>query len=338
MKYRKLANTDLEVSRVCMGCWQISTDRSDYWGSQQVQDSIQAIKACIEVGINFFDSAEDYDEGGSEQVLGKALGNARSDVVIATKANPAHLRPDSLRQACEDSLRRLGTDWIDLYQVHFPNPDVPSDDVIAGMLKLQQAGKIRHFGVCNYGASYLRSLSSTSGLTSNQLPYSLLWRVIENEILPLSLERSMDILAYSPLFQGLLTGKYGSVQDVPAGRRQTRIFSSSQPQAQHGEPGFENLAFQTIGVIRQIAQSADVSMSDLAMAWVLARPGVCSVIAGARNVEQVQQNAASSEIELSDEVITQINEATDPLKQAIGTNADMWQHESRLERPGVPTK
>jgi aryl-alcohol dehydrogenase-like predicted oxidoreductase len=325
MNYRQLGNTETSVSEVCMGCWQISSERGDYWGRQEVRDSMEAVRASLEAGVTFFDTAEDYDDGGSEQVLGEALQGRRAEAVIATKLNPRHASEAELRKACEGSLRRLKTDYIDLYQVHFPNPDVPVAETLGALEELRESGKIRAFGVSNFGVSFMRDLP-VGRAASNQLPYSLLWRGIEQAILPMCIDRGMVVLAYSPLAQGLLTGKYRRLDDLPRERRQTRLFEPALKQT--AGP----LVDKAIGDILDLADRAGVSPPDLALAWVLAQPGVCSVIAGARNAKQARQNAAASDVQLAPDVVEELTTITEALKAALGDNADMWNDQSRMER------
>ncbi|NLX04315.1 MAG: aldo/keto reductase [Phycisphaerae bacterium] len=334
MEYRRLGNTDIEVSCVCMGTWATVSGGSDYWGSQSHQDSLTAIRTSLDRGINFFDTAEDYGEGSSEQLLGEGLGDRRRDAVVATKVGPRHSRPEQIKRACEESLQRLGTDYIDLYQIHWPSPEVAVEDQIAALMALRDEGKIRTLGVSNFGTSYLHDLQS-GPVQTNQLPYSLLWRAIEFEILPASREKGLGILAYSPLAQGILTGKYESMEDVPDGRKQTRFFSSRWPEAAHGESGQEELLFETVGRVRELCRSVGEPMDRVAVAWVLAHEEVAAVIVGARNREQAADNAEAAGVDLSADFLQQLDSATEQLKESLGRNGDMWQHESRMERHPV---
>ena len=181
MKYKTLGQTDIEVSVICQGCWSIVTHDTT-WGPQDIRDSIEAVQASLDAGVNFFDTAEGYGGGESEQILGKALGTHRKDVVIASKVSVRHLEPATLKQHCETSLQNLGSDYIDLYQLHWPSAEVPLADTLGAMAELQQAGKVRAVGVSNFGVSYLSELLQIGRVESNQLACSLLWRPIECEV------------------------------------------------------------------------------------------------------------------------------------------------------------
>jgi len=330
MKYRKLGTTEIEVSTVCLGCWSLIGD--DTWGDQAESDSVAAIHSALDAGVNFFDTAEGYGRGESERLLGKVLSDRRKDVIIATKVSRRNLAPDALKDACEGSLRRLGTDVIDLYQVHWPRPDVPLAETLGAMEELKAAGKVRAIGVSNFGKSYLTELLEVGHVESNQLCYSLLWRAIEHEVQPICVESGIGMLCYSPLAQGLLTGKFASADDVPETRARTRLFSKSRPHARHDAPGCEDAVFAAIAELRSVCESIGKPMGQLALAWLLAQEGVTSVIVGARNPQQAAQNAGAAEVELCAEALRQLSRATEPVKQHIGVNADMWQSDSRMER------
>jgi len=332
MKYKKLGRTDISVSTISMGCWAIIGDET--WGPQDEADSIAAIHAALDAGVNFFDTAEGYGQGASEQLLGRVFaGQPREKLVIATKVGRFALTFDELIRHCEASLTHLRTDYIDLYQVHWPSPKIPIDETLRAMDTLLTQGKIRVAGVSNFGVSYLNELLAAGRVEANQLCYSLLWRPIEHEVQPICVENDLSILCYSPLCQGLLTGKFSSPTDVPDSRARTRLFSSARPHARHGEPGLETETFRALAEIAGIARSINQPMNQVALAWLLAQPGVTSVIAGARNAEQARLNARAADVELSAEVLDALDRATCLLKERVGPNADLWQHDSRMERP-----
>jgi len=329
MQLRKLGNTEIAVSAVGMGCWAIVGDST--WGPQDEADTLAAIEAALSSGVNFFDTAEAYGDGFSDEILGKAFRGMRDKVVIATKASPNHHEPSALKKACEDSLRRLRTDYIDVYQLHWPSREVPFDDTWEAMRVLQQEGKIRAASVSNFGAKDLGNLIRSGAPASNQVCYSLLFRAVEFEIQPLCAESKVSLICYSPLMQGLLTGKFASADDVPEGRARTRHFSKDRPQARHTEAGAEEETFRAIRKVRAIAEDLGASMADVALAWLLAQPSVAAVIPGMRNAKQARDNARGGELQLPDHVVRDLTKATEELKEQLGANADMWQTESRLE-------
>jgi len=330
MQYRKLGNSDIEVSAVAMGCWAVAGDFT--WGDQDEAQAIRALQHATDVGINFFDTAPGYGNGYSEQLLGRALADRRDRTVIATKVSRGQLAPADLTASVERSLSHLQTDHIDLLQIHWPNWDQPMDQTLAVMQKLADQGKVRAIGVSNFGPRDLAEALGHAPIVANQLAYSLLARAIEYEIQPLCRDHGISILPYSPLAQGLLTGKFATADDVPATRARTRHFSTDRPHTGHGEPGCEAETFQAIDAVRRIAQRLDVPMNQLALAWCLHQPAVASVIAGARSVEQVAANAAAADIKLDDATLGELDAATQPVKQALGPEADLWKPpaESRM--------
>jgi aryl-alcohol dehydrogenase-like predicted oxidoreductase len=328
MKYRKLGKTDINVSAVALGCWAFAGGR--IWGSQDSADSIATVQAALDVGVNLFDTAEGYGSGDSELVLGRALEGRRHQAVIATKVSRSNLSGDEVRQACERSLRRLNTDYIDLYQIHWPSRTVPLEETMEALEGLREQGKVRAIGVCNFGAADLSDLLDTGWAETDQLPYSLLWRAIEYRIRQKCVDERIGILCYSPLAQGLLTGKFSSPDEVPEGRARTRFFSKDRPQVRHGEAGCEAEVFAAVEIIRRISHKIDQPMARVAVAWLLQQPGVMSVIAGARKPDQIRQTVEATDLQLSPEVIGELAEATDELKQTLGPNPDMWQSESRF--------
>lgn len=329
MQYRKLAKTDIEVSTVAFGCWAIVGGFN--WGPQDEQDSLAALRAAYESGVTFFDTAEGYGNGYSEQLIAKALGDVRDNMVIATKVSPNHFAPEELHAACERSLRNLKTDRIDLYQLHWPNHDIPIGDTLAILEELKTAGKIRAYGVSNFGPRDLNDLLQTSySISSNQLAYNLLFRAIEHEIQPICVQADTSILCYSPILQGLLAGKFANADEVPDDRARTRHFTGTRPQARHGEAGAESETFAAIDKIRQIANEIGQPMADVSLAWLLQQPAVTSVITGGRNAEQARLNVRAGDLTLPADVVHCLSEVTEPLKQQLGTNADMWQNPSRM--------
>lgn len=327
MEYRKLGTSDLNVSTIGFGCWGISGGAM--WGEQDEAESIRALEAAVDHGITFFDTAEGYGDGYSEELIGRALAPRRSEVIIATKVSPSNLAPESLRASCEASLRRLQTDVVDLYQIHWPTPPGRPDEVAETLIRLRNEGKIRWAGVSNFGPHDLAPYPADL-FVSNQLAYSAAFRAIEYSVLGASTDRSMSIIAYSTLLHGVLTGKYRSADDVPPGRARTRHFSSRRDQARHGETGHEHSLFELVGELAVIAEEAGTGVREVAMRWVLAQPGVATVLAGSRNEAQATSNAAVGEMALAPELVERVTAASEPLKEAMGPNPDMWQRESRV--------
>ncbi len=327
MNYHTLGRTGIQVSTICMGCWGLASDF--HWGPQDDADSIATVHAALDAGVNFFDTAEAYGNGHSDEVLGRALQGVRHQVVIASKVSAQNLAPDDLVRSCEASLRRLNTDYLDLLQIHWPSREIPFAASWAAMKRLQREGKVRAIGVSNFGVIDLPALLAAGRPETNQLPYSLLFRAIEFGVQQLCLEHDISILAYSPLMHGLLAGKFKILDDMPAPRARTRHFSPRWPHIRHHEPGCEEETNAALQAIRRISQEAGLTMAHLSLAWVLHQPGVASAITGMRRPDQARDSALAADILLSDDIIRQLDEATRPVKAALGPNLDMWQTEPR---------
>lgn len=323
MLYRDLGKTGLKVSAISMGCWPIVGDA--IWGPQDKSEAIAALHTALDAGINFFDSAEGYGNGYSEELLGEAFSTMRSKVIIASKVSPNHFAPADLRASCEASLRRLRSDYIDVYYLHWPSHTIPVSETLAVMQQLRAEGKIRHIAFSNFGKLDLPEALQYEPVSVNELPYSLLWRAIEFDILPLCKKHKVSITAYMPLMQGLLAGKFKTAADVPDSRARTRHFASTRAQSRHSDPGAEDETFAAIAAIRRICADASMTMAEAALAWVLARPMVASVIVGVRNPAQAHANIAAVERRLPKDMIRALDAATEPLKQKLGANPDMWQ-------------
>jgi aryl-alcohol dehydrogenase-like predicted oxidoreductase len=305
MEYRHIGS--LKVSAVGIGCNNFGA-RLDQQGTQRVVD------AAIDAGINFFDTADIYGGTKSEEFLGRALGSRRSDVVVATKFGMpidderfgAH--PDYVRRACDDSLQRLGTEYIDLYQLHAPDPKVPFAETFGALHELIASGKVRQIGCSNLSVEQLRDAKAAAGagarFVSIQNQYSLLWRLPENDgVLAECANESMGFLPYYPLANGLLTGKVRPGEPLPEG---SRLAMMPPERSRH----WLNDDFNArVGALLSYADEIHVPILTLAFSWLLAHAPVSSVIAGASNPEQVRANAAAVST-ISDEVRARLDEIT----------------------------
>ncbi|WP_181764062.1 aldo/keto reductase [Streptomyces albidus (ex Kaewkla and Franco 2022)] len=302
MRTTTLGATGLRVSRVAYGTWQLGGD----WGSFDEDAAIAAIRHARELGVNLFDTAQAYGFGASERLLGKALREEltrdRDSVVIATKGG---VRPDGggrdasaayLRDGVEQSLRALGVETVDLYQVHWPDPDVPAAETAGALQEMVDEGKLRHVGVSNYDAAQMAEFAAVRPVETLQPPYHLFRRGIEAEILPYAREHGIGVLAYSPLASGLLTGRFDENTRFEDGdwRSQATAFT--------GDALRKNVA-----VVRRLADFAEArgySVSQLAIAWVLA--GVDVALVGARSSRNIEASAAAADISLSDDDLAEI--------------------------------
>ena len=251
--------------------------------------------------------------------------------MIATKVWVDNLTKNKVIAACEGSLKRLQTDYIDLYQIHWPNRNVPVEETLEAMEKLKRDGKIRSMGVSNFGVKDLEEVLAAGNVITNQMAYSLLFRALEYEILQKCIASDVAVLAYSPLAQGLLTGKFKSPKDVDDERARQRFYSKNRSGTVHDEDGYEETVFEAIAKIQSICDEIEAPISQVALAWVLRQPGVKAVLAGARHPDQIIMNAKAVELELSEDVLERLNTATDTLKMQMGPNADPWRTSSRIQ-------
>ncbi|BFZ20837.1 hypothetical protein BsWGS_23875 [Bradybaena similaris] len=323
MQYVTLKGTDLKVSQLCLGTWQFNDSQENMtWPTQTAEESKAIVDKCLELGINFFDTAEGY--AGSESVLGRALLGRRQDAVIATKfgfregpSTPAY-SPQEIDEAVTRSLQKLQTTYIDILQVHFPSFLRDVTEAITELERLRAVGKIRYYGLSNFGPKNIKTFLDAGGKpVVNQIGYNLLWRSPEHGIIPECIKHDISLLAYSPLQQGLLTGKFKKLSDVPEGRRRGKLFSKdSTPLARHGQEGAEEevdepaiaLLWQALKGISQICEEAGVEMSKAALAWILQQDGVDVVISGASSPQQVVDN--STIITLQSDVVRKLSEVT----------------------------
>ncbi len=313
MRTRKLRHSDLDITTVGFGAWAIGGgDWAFGWGAQDDSQSVAAILRALELGINWIDTAAIYGLGHSEDIVAQALaeyGN-RDEVIVATKCGLCwrdnrsvygSLKADSVRREVEASLRRLKVEAIDLYQIHWPNPDAQIEEGWGVMPELVKEGKIRYAGVSNFSAEQLERAEAIFPVTSLQPPYSMVERRIEEEVLPLCREQEIGVVAYSPMQAGLLTGAFSveRLANLEPGdwRRKAPAFK---------EPIFSK-TLELVDRLRPLAESWGYTMAQLSLAWVLAQPGVTSAIAGGRNPAQVEETARAGDWELEEEQLTQVN-------------------------------
>ncbi len=296
MQYRRMGDSDLDVSAVCLGCWGIG---GEFYGEVDDAESIRMIHAAEDGGVNFLDTAVVYGSGRSEEVIGRALADGRRDHwIIATKwgrralpdgSKLSRASADWLVKDLEQSLTRLRTDVIDLYQLHFPDPETPLAESMAAMVKAKQAGKVRHIGVSNVSAEQLEECLRHAPVVSVQPQYSMFHRSIESDLLPLCRARNVGTMVYCPLARGLLTGKFTGTETVTAAARKNNKFFKG-----------DNFAMSVAIVerLKQVARDRGVTMAQLAVGWTVAQPGVTSAICGAKHPEQIRETAGGADVTL----------------------------------------
>jgi aryl-alcohol dehydrogenase-like predicted oxidoreductase len=295
MQTRTLPGTDLSLSIVGMGCWAIG---GEHWGEDGSDARSEAtVRAALDHGISWFDTAPIYGWGHSEEVLSRALGAQRSEVIIATKVGVervedharSHLSAAQLRADIEGSLRRLRRDWIDLLQVHWPcELNTPLEESFGALAQLQAEGKFRHLGVCNYSSEALERIAQITPVVSLQAGYSLLRREIEGGLIQTAQKLGMGVLAYEPLCRGLLTGKFTGTEVFPDTDMRARDDRFRGHRFAHGRGLSADLG--------RVAEKLSVPTSAIAIGWVAQKPGVTAVIAGAKGPEQIAENVQAAEL------------------------------------------
>jgi aryl-alcohol dehydrogenase-like predicted oxidoreductase len=320
MEYRQLVRTGLRVSSLTLGTMTFG-GRGQFRavGQTALEGARRQIDMAVDAGVNLIDTADVYSEGAAEEIVGRALNGRRDDVLLATKARfPMGTRPNDaglsrvhLIDACEASLRRLGTDHIDLYQVHEWDGQTPLEETLGALDHLVQSGKVRYVGCSNFaGWQVMKALgvAERTGLprfVSQQVYLSLQERSAEYEIIPSALDQGLGLLIWSPLAGGLLSGKYRRNEPPPQGSRHA---------SEWDEPPVydEDKLYDTVDVLVEIAEEHGVSPARVALAWLLRRPGISTVVIGARTDEQLADNLAAAELELSDDEVTRLEQVSRP--------------------------
>jgi aryl-alcohol dehydrogenase-like predicted oxidoreductase len=335
MDYRPLGRTGVQVSKLCLGTMMFGA-----WGNTDHDDSIRIIHRALDAGVNFVDSADVYSAGESEEIVGKALKGRRDDVVLATKfwgpmgdgANQGGVSRRWIISEVESSLRRLGTDWIDLYQMHRPDPAVDIDETLGALTDLVQQGKVRYIGSSSFSAGQIVEAQWTARdrnlqrFRTEQPPYSLLVRGIELDVLPTAQRHGMGILTYSPLAGGWLSGSWtaDSSPSSPARRRLAARFDMSLPENQRKLEAVQELA--------EVAVDAGLPLIELAIAFVVNHPGVTSAIIGPRTMEQLDSQLPAADAVLDAAVLDRIDEIVTP---GVNLNPADTSYGEHVLQPGL---
>jgi len=330
MEYRRIGETDLKCSVITFGAWAIGGWR---WGGNDRRESVNAIVAAYEHGITSIDTAPAYGQGLSEEIIAEALQKIpRDNVQILTKYGLRWDRKEgefwfsstsmdgseidlyklssakNIMEECENSLRRLRTDYIDLYQAHWPDTTTPVSETMEAMIKLKEQGKIREAGVCNYSVSQMKKAEETYSLASDQVPYSMILREIEKDLVPYCIENKKSIIAYSPLQRGLLTGKI----------KPGHVFSEGDHRA--GLPYFSpdniEVVNKMLDNLRPLAVEKNATLAQLALCWTINQPGITIALAGARNDKKAIENAMACDIKLTPKEAATINKQLETLSLA----------------------
>ena len=307
---RKLGNSDLEITPLGVGAWAIGGSGWEFsWGEQDDNDSIAAIRAALEAGINWIDTAAVYGLGHSEEVVSKALEGVSPKPYVFTKCERRwgadrkifpSLKAESIRKECEDSLRRLKVDVIDLYQIHWPQPDEDVEEGWTELTRLKEQGKVRWIGVSNFNATQIKRAMQIAPVTSLQPPYSLLTRDVEHEILPFTKENNIGVIVYSPMRAGLLTGKMTRERalNLPENDWRRRNPDFQEPKLSRN--------LELVEILKQIGARHGRAPGEVALAWVLHNPAVTGAIVGLRRADQVQGTVGALSFRLADEEVSEI--------------------------------
>jgi aryl-alcohol dehydrogenase-like predicted oxidoreductase len=317
MELRTLGTTGVKVTPLCLGAMMFGE-----WGNQDHEDSIRIIHQALDAGINFIDTADVYSQGESEEIVGKALaGGRRDNVVLATKVHGTMGEDPNevgnsrrwIIKEVENSLRRLGTYWIDLYQIHRPEADTDIDETLGALTDLVHAGKVRYVGSSTFPASqiveaqWVAQRRGRERFVCEQPPYSILVRGIENDVLPTCSRYGMGVIPWSPLAGGWLSGRYRLGEELPKSHRAERIPSRYDLSL----PGNQR-KLEVADALARVAEEAGITLIEMALAFVIRHPAVTAAIIGPRTIEQLVSQLPAANVELSDETLDRIDEIVPP--------------------------
>jgi len=319
---RRLGYTDLELTTVGLGTWAMGGPWQFGWGPQDDGEAVAAILTALEEGINWIDTAPIYGCGHSEQLVGKALRQTSQKPFIATKCGLlwndkrekiSCLESQSIREECHASLKRLGVEVIDLYQMHHPQPQEDIEQAWEEMAKLAQEDKVRYIGVSNFNLGQIERIQKIAPVASLQSPYNILHREVEDELLGYCEENNIGVIVYSPMCRGLLTGRFS----------QERLAGLPLDDHRRRKPDFQEPQFtatlQLVDRLRPVAERNDITLAQLAISWVLRRSEVTAAIVGARRPEQIAETAKASDWKLADEDIEEIEQLLAERQKKLNT-------------------
>lgn len=341
MKTQKLGITEIQVSAMTIGCWAFGS--GEYWGEQSQRDVNNVVSAALELGANTFDTAEVYNNGESERSLGEALKGYRDKAIVMSKISPSNC--NNVRKHCIESLRRLRMDYLDVYMLHWPinklsiehfasgkNIDeraVTVEETLAQLDNLKKEGLIRSIGISNFGCKQMAEAISTGiRVDVNEMSYNVVSRAIEADIVPYCRQNSISIIGSMGLQQGLLTGIFKTVDEVPPHQAHSRHFSHERGKgtSRHNERGAEKEMFEVVTQLNTIADTLHITVAQLAIAWILKKEFITSTLVGSRNVEQLKMNIDACQFEISDEIERRIDEISQPVLDILGNNPDYYEH------------
>ncbi|NLH44506.1 MAG: aldo/keto reductase [Planctomycetes bacterium] len=324
MQTRQLGKTDMRLTTVGLGTWALGGPWEYGWGPQDDEEAVGAILEALDQGVNWIDTAPAYGLGHSEELVGRALRQTRHKPYIATKCGilwnerkekVVHLKRDSIRRECHDSLRRLGVERIDLYQMHWPDPDPDIEEAWEEMARLQKEGKVRWIGVSNFSVAQMERVAKIHTISSLQPPYSMLRRDAERELLGYCAKHGIGVVVYSPMQRGLLTGRfdYERLAALAPDDHRRRVADFQEPQF--------SATMELVEGLRKIAQRNRRTVAQLAVSWVLRRPEVTAAIVGARRPGQIVETAPASDWNLGKEETEEIEKLLTRRDKRLAGNA-----------------
>ena len=308
---RQLGRSNLQFTLLTFGCWQAGGSQ---WTGTNDDDSLAAMRAAYESGVTAFDTAEAYGGGHSEELLGRFIGEVgRDNLTIATKIGAGQLAADAVKKGCDESLSRLSIEQIDLYQIHWPSgtwggEKIPIAQTMQALAELQKQGKIKAIGVSNFNAAQIEEAMQFGRIESLQPPYSLFFQpYVQNNTIEFCIENEIGVIPYSPLAQGLVTGKFN---------RENRPTDNREGNALFKDPTY-GIALDATAQLEPIAQKYDANTAQLALAWLIAQPGVTSPIVGARTPEQIRDTARAMTLKIEDSDLSNISEIAQPVLDSV---------------------
>jgi len=309
MKYKKLGQTEIQASVISLGTWVMGGDM--WWGSDHDDNRyINTIKHSIEHGINTIDTATAYGKGHSETIVGKAIKGQRDKLYLASKAMADELLPENAQQTVEASLKRLGTDYIDIYYIHWPSPGISVAYNMEALEALRGKKLIRYIGVSNFTKRHLDIARTAGKVDVFQPPYSLLWRNIESELLPYCIRNGIGVMTYSSLAMGLLSGKYDKDSKFEQGDIREKMVALFMD-------GIYDKALEAVDGIKKISEKYGVSTAQAALNWVFSQEGICTSIVGARTPEQLKENIMAADFEITCFDFDEMSKVCDELKTLV---------------------
>ena len=339
----KIKKEKSDFSRIGVGCWAFGG--GEYWGAQNQSDVESVVRTAIDSGLKVFDTARMYNNGASEVSLGQALKGIRDKAYVISKVSPAKAYRKTLKEECEISLRNLGTDYLDMYMMHWPinpfgikhftddvdviNSPPTTEEAFGALTELKKEGKIRSIGVSNYGVTQLKeALAICPDIAANEMPYNIISRAIEAEILPFCISNGIGVISSMTLQQGVLAGIYSTADEIPPPQAHSRHFKQERGNtfSRHYEDGAEDEVFETVGVLRELAKELNITVAQLSIAWVLNNQDISCMLIGSRNTAELAENIKTAQIVLPVDVVSKIDAVSQKVLDKLGNNADYYEN------------